>query len=303
MKYPKNHTAAAVIFMLLLSVEAACAGEFIFKKTGSGYYPESYDPVITLPGRDMKAGIFEYLYDDGRDGTKAAIMVNNEVIYYVNSPDRENGEYDPGGDTNYGIYKDYFLLDSFAHGASHRRMMYLFKTSKDNTVKLLDVLVEANVAENVPYLLDFMSESIEEKKPGWDRMYYRLPVWTDIKDIDGDGRPEIKLRILTGNADLTKEFALYLEISGERLRVDFNPALYKPLFEEEKSKSRKSFAYYIYGFFSGKLKLEKIKRDLRGDRELYKSVVPLLENRDRWNSAFHEYDGRKPVLMKYDIKR
>ncbi|MBI5810921.1 MAG: hypothetical protein HZB21_07030 [Deltaproteobacteria bacterium] len=294
-----------LLFMFVsLLVHTAYAIEFDLSKLNLA-------EVAAIPGADMKGGVFRYILKDDRgwdrSPAKAGILVNNKVLYYVES---EGGSLDPGGDTNFGVYKDYFVMDSWAlDSTGHNRMMYLFRFSRDNKVELLDVLVQAHLGRAVPFDGDFVSETtpIAQKKARWNEreIRYELPLWMDIKDIDNDGNPEIKLRIRTeeyAQVDSPAQLALYIEIANDRLQVDFNPDLYKPLFEKEKSRKTK-MNYYIYGFLSGQLGLDEIKAILKKNRDLYKKVVPFLESREELNAAFHEYSGEKPVLKKYIIKR
>ncbi|MEK7679530.1 MAG: hypothetical protein AAB356_05000, partial [Deltaproteobacteria bacterium] len=104
---------------------------------------------------------------------------------------------------------------------------------------------------------------------------------------------------------------LYLEIKDNRLSVDFNPMLYKPLFEKEKRKKLRKGrrnAYYVYGFLAGEWGLDKVKAEINSKGEAYKgqykSLIKMLENQKNWDAEFHsEYYEEKPVLMKYEIRR
>lgn len=310
--------AVFLFIFLFFSIQPAYSGEFDVSEQ---------DPtaVVAIPGANMKAGVFKYLfkYDwttkkrqdcqellgeklkylcDEYDWTgKAGILINDEVLYYVHDGNYEYSMFDPGGDCNFGVYKDYFLMDCWSSGASHNRIMYLFRFGK-GTVELLDVIGEATVAKGE--LLDFMSVFSEASKPGFQRMGYRLPIWMDINDLDGDGSQEIGLWIII--SDYIDDFVIYVEIKDDRLSVDFNPKLYKPLFEEEKKKEKnksrsKTYAYYIYGFLSGDLQFEEIRTRLKSNMKQYKRIVPLLEQQDTWDEAFH-FD-ELPALIRYDLKQ
>lgn len=283
-------------FFLLAVIRMADAGEFDL----SEIMPTE---VVSIHGTNMKAGMFRYVYPGtfrGRPSEelteKAGIIVNDEVIYYVSVEGREESGVDPGGDCNFGVYKDYFLMDCFSFGASHNRLMYLFRF-KGKKVELLDFIREAYVGkEGDSADLDFMSVS-----NGKRREMPSTPIWTKVQDVDNDGNAEVKIRILPNG---TPE--LYLEIKDDRIRVDFNPALYKPLFVRERSKKqkKKTDAYYIYGFLAGKLKLEDVVAMLKSaDAEQRGRVIALLKNRDVWDAAFHNDYGEKPVLMKKYIKK
>lgn len=299
---------------LILFLEDAYSGEFKLKKVNSHYEPEISEGIM-LPGTNIKAGMFTYIIDETKaDKTsKAGLLIKNN-LYYVESEKyaqiqpknwlEYTGTFDPGGDPNFGIYKDYFVMDAYASGASHSRKMFLFRFNKD-TIQSLDVILQAYV-NNIG--MDFISAYKETDKVApigeIPRIYKRNTVsWIDIKDIDSDGKPEFKVVIRE------KWFELYFEIANERLQVDLNPELYKPLFEQEKLKQakRKSDAYYIYGFLAKELELKKIKVMLQGTGkkpyEQYTRVVTLLDRYKEWDSAFHDYLGEKPILKQYNLKR
>jgi hypothetical protein len=283
-------------------------------KVNSNYEPEISEGII-LPGTNIKAGSFTYIVDKikGEETLKAGLLIKDK-IYYVESDKYAHvqakswleytGTFDPGGGTNFGIFKDYFVMDAYSIGASHNRKMFLFRFNED-TAQLLDVIVEAYV-NNIG--MDFISAYEKTDKilavGEIPRIFkYTNVSWINIKDIDGDGKPEFKIVIRE------KRFELYFEIANDRLQVDLNPDLYKPLFESEKLKKtkRKSDAYYIYGFLAKELDLKKIKSMLEGtgkkQSEQYGRVVHLLERYKKWDSAFHDYLGEKPILKQYSLKR
>ncbi|TAN59690.1 hypothetical protein EPN18_09965 [bacterium] len=330
-------TFVCIIFLL----SAPARAEEIKKglklvETKTGLVPElcheELSEWVILPGTRIKAGLFRYIYGSSfnarhnveeQDETCKAGLLFDDALYYVDYPD-------PGGDTNFGVYKDYFLMDSFAYMASHNRTMYLFRYGKESA-RLLDQIGVAAPAKGV--WLDFMSVSILANKPGYKRSFDKSPVWMDIADIDHDGRPELAISIVRGPywTYYDRKFNLFIEIKDERLRLDLNPALYRPLFEKERKKAKgkrfKPDAYYIYGFLAGEFTLDKVKALLKDELyvaeakrdfkkhdaeyyDQYESVVPLLESRDKWDYKFHYHGGEsKPIddkpeeLIKYEIKR
>lgn len=289
-----------IIFSTMLT-SSAYSGEFDLSEQ---------DPteVVDLPGTNMKGGMFLYYYDEkSKDGRirkertrKAGVLVDNEVLYYVHTGAEDGSMLDPGGDCNFGVHKDYFLMDCWSYGSSHNRLMYLFRFGKDN-VELLDVTNKAYVKDGAAGM-DFDSDVPEANKPGFDRLGYRLPLWMEIKDMDGDGNPEIKLLIYIYDE---YDFDLYIQIKDNRLHVNLNPALYKPLFEAEKKRDgsdKRTDAYYIYGFLSGALGLDEIKAEVRPEDKQYRKVIPLLEKRDTGDDAFHYFDTAPP-LIKYELNK
>lgn len=266
-----------------------------------GFDLSEQDPteVVELPGKNMRGGMFIYYFDkkysDGRvmrnRTRKAGLLVNNKLLYYAHTGAEGGGMLDPGGDCNFGVYKNYFLMDCWSYGASHNRLMYLFTFGKD-TPKLLDVIGGAG--------MDFISYAPEAKKPGFQRLGYRLPLWMEIKDMDGDGKPEIKFSIYIYSS---YDFDLYIHIKDDKLLVNYNQALYEPLFEAEKKKNKsgkKTDAFYFYGLLSGRLKLSKIKNELRHEKEHYTKIMPLLEKCDKRYDLPHYFDTA-PALVEYKL--
>jgi hypothetical protein len=286
----------------------------------------------------MKAGEYAYVLDDGDQVRKAGILVNGEVLYYVESSEHadvpgplppQGARYvtstDTSGDCNYGLHESYFLMDCWCCGSTsgHNRVMYLFKTA-NGTVEFLDGL-RAGV-------MDFTSKP----KEGEDRTKEKNYLLTRLEDIDKDDNPEVELGIERGDRlsliFQLQLFSLYFEIDDDKLRLDLNPALYKPLFEQARmdepskrvphvysvkdegfpvlvptSPKGRSDAYYIYGFLTGELKPDEIRSALGPDGELYegqyKSVMPLLENKDKWDEGFHFSTDKRPVLMKLNLNK
>lgn len=265
--------AVFLLFAFPPFIHSALSEGFNLIKVNSHYEPEM-DEWIQIPGTNMKAGLFSYVLNEKREEyratAKAGVLVNGKTLYYVESGRYVDGSgdpadriyvaaFDPGGDNYFGVFKNYLVMDSYSYGASHNRKMFLFRFGKD-TVELLDAIGQA-------YSLgDFTSEYVRSVKQG-----AVIPGWTDVKDFDGDGNPEVKIIIAEHLHLMT--FELYLEIKN-RLSVDFNPILYKPLLEKEKKrkKPRKGMrdAYYVYGFLAGELGLDKVKAEVNSNGEAYK---------------------------------
>lgn len=315
-QYKTRHMNPLLLTVLLLFafppfIHSALSEGFTLIKVNSHYEPEM-DEWIEIPGTNMKAGLFPYVLNEkkkGYDATiKAGVLVNGKILYYVESGRYEDtsGEsanrhyvavFDPGGDSYFGVFKNYLVMDSWSFGASHNRMMFLFRFGKD-TVELLDVIGQA-------YSLgDFTSEYVRSVKQG-----AVIPGWTDVKDYDGDGNPEVK--ILIAEQLRLQALELYLEIKNNKLTVDFNPMLYSPLFEKEKRKKPRKGrrdAYYVYGLLAGELGLDKVEAAIKHNGEAYKgqykSLLKMLENQKNWDAEFHrDYYEEKPVLMKYEVRR
>lgn len=319
MSYAKKLTVLFISSFLFWIVFCHPAYSTGFEMTEAGEIVK--DDSVAIPESNMEAGTFVYVINNKeyKITRKAGVLVNGRVMYYVDSKENATvplskqgewygGEFDPGGETHFGIYKDYLVMDSWAFGASHNRKLFLFRLGK-NTVELLDVLVNAFPERFEDLVWDFMT--------AYARKYpenYEGPFWTDIGDLDGDGYPEVKISILRmeyeGNIDYDERiFDIYLEIRNEKLHVDLNPVLYKPLFIKEKARyarrRKKSDAYYVYGFLSGELSLDKIRELLKGKVQ-YKSVVPVLEQRANWDLAFRREtteEGLIPVLVREELKK
>lgn len=288
-----------------LSTLPAYSEGFKLKKIDSHYEPEISEGII-LPGTDIKAGMFRYVIDEAKNEEtwKAGLLINSTVIYYVDNKESHGyGAYDVGGDNNFGVYRNYLVMDSCSYGASGcNRKMFLFKVSK-NSAQLLDVIL---IAYGDKFLINFISDSDRQK----GCITNCPPGNIAIKDIDQDGKPEFKITVypshLTNPEYELSIYKLYLEIANGRLQVDFNSNLYKSLFEWEKLKQakRKSDAYYIYGFLAKELEIKKIKSMLEnGSKEQYERVMGLLEGHKKWDSAFHDYIGEKPILKQYNLNR
>lgn len=297
-----------LLTVLIMSVRSAHADD-AYEYTGAGDFDFSeQDPkeVVTIPGTNMKAGMFKYDFDkDYKDGVgtfKAGILVEGDAFYYPDDTG-EVGAMDPGGDCNFGVYKDIFLMDCYPYGASHNRMMFVFRFRKK--IEFLEFSGGPGT--------DFMTVTVEEKIQGFDRSDYKLPVWMDIRDYDNDGKPEVPLEVLLESyipPDRPIDTCIiYLELRDDGLLVDLNPALYKPLFEEEKKKNssiEKSGAYYVYGFFYGALTLDEIRVDpvLRSDKKRYKRIIKFLEKKPMWDAYYKKHEAwEKLPIKKYYLKR
>lgn len=318
-----------IFAFLISSVQPAFSEDLIedfkLKKVGSRCEPEM-DEWIAVPGRDMKAGSFVYRYTEiieagcvtlytpesvdrlskpellgpefrerakrinkeicfdasvsDEEGKTSGVLVNNEAIYY---PD---GSY-WADEMNFGFYKDYIVMDAWSVGASHNRRMFLYRLG-ENSVDLIDVIGQG--------YFDFMSV----RKSEFRSAGYANSGIIEVADIDHDNNPELKLKIYWGYL-----FYVYLEIKDDHLKVDLNPELYRPLFEEVKRNNpkKKTAAYYIYGFLAEELKLDRIKEMVSANKrykERHEKVVSLLENSAKWDEAFH--DTEKFMLVRYDLK-
>lgn len=201
---------------------------------------------------------------------------------------------------NFGFYKDYLVMDAWGSGASHNRRMYLYRLG-DKKVELLDT-----IGITYGYLpgWDFMSVYKSKFRSSEESGYSGL---IEAADIDHDNRPELKLKIymISSSAEnlwSISNFNIYLEIRDDRLMVDFNPELYRLLFDKEKQSAskKKSDAYYIYGFLAGELKLEEIRRTFHDNKDRYEDIVPILEIAGKWDHGWHVME--KPELLRYDLK-
>lgn len=327
------YLSAFLVFVLLVFSTALCHAAVGFdieglKRIASFYKNERDEPRwFRLPDTDIKAGAFRYIFvpdpplhkdkpGEEDETIKAALLVNDSEVYYVNSEkvDETKGfsDFDVGDYCHFGAYKDYFLMDcQNLFKSSNNRSMFLFRYGKDE-VALLDVIVASSYKTGSKIgILDFESETVGDVEWTPNRRFKDgvpiLAIIKNFRDIDNDKAPEVKIEIQRSDR-FTRGFYLYLEIKDDRLKVDFNPKLYKPLFEHEKkmfSPKKKTNAYYIYGFLSGKLTMERIKTRLAVDMEQYDRVMPLLEGMGNLDAAFHEYDGAggRPILKRNDIKR
>ncbi|MBI5827674.1 MAG: hypothetical protein HZB22_08105 [Deltaproteobacteria bacterium] len=159
--------ACALISFFILSgiyTTMAYSGEFDLSEQ---------DPteVVDLPGTNMRGGMFFYYFDEklknGRiikDHTrKAGILVDDEALYYAHIGVEDVSMLDPGGECNFGVHKNNFLMDCWSFGARHNRIMYLFRFG-NNSAELLDVINKAYVGRGMPGM-DFDSDAPEANKP------------------------------------------------------------------------------------------------------------------------------------------
>lgn len=305
--FVKRSYLSLVVYLFVFSallVSIAYSGDFKLIKVNSHYEPElknDDEPAITLPGTNIKAGLYRYYFDDGSSTGKIGFLIDKERFFFLESrrQGKEQGtiwQYGLAGDVTYGIYKNYFLLEASAGGTTRNSILFLFRYDK-NGVQFLDQIERT--------YFDFISagKQTEDNDNPWEQ---GGPVWMDIKDTDGDGRPEIKL-IISSSFKFRPYFNLYLEIRGDRLKVDFNPNLYKPLFEQERHKFQKtkkiSDQYYIYGFLAKELSLDKIKkRTLQADRETL--ISSLIQDILKLDEVFHEgLQDENFILKQYNLKR
>jgi hypothetical protein len=275
------------------------AGSFVYRYTQvveagcvKRYPPESVDRLSKLLGPEFREWVKhknkEICHDASEreeEARTSGVLVNSEVIYYPGGNDWAN---DSANEMNFGFYGNYLVMDSWPIGAHHGRRMFLYRLG-DNNVELLDTVGQSYSA------FDFMTLSKSDVRSGEHSVGL-----VDVTDIDHDNNPELKLKIYWDYI-----FTLYLEIKDDRLKIDLNPELYRPLFARERRirPNKKTSAYYIYGFLSGELRLEEIKKTIARDkrhRERYMEIVTLLEKADKWDEALHNME--KFVLLKYDLK-
>lgn len=287
--------AAAIPFFLLPPfVQVAYSDGFKLTKVDSRHEPELKEkPAIALPNSNIQAGTYIYIRGADQLG-RIGFLTGMNKFYFVDS-----NHYSLIGETNRGVYKNYFVMDAWGYGGGHSRLMFLFRWDKDS-VQLLDVIGQAYVNNRG---MDFVSEY--EKSALCD-IYRCPPRPMVIKNVDQDGNPEIKLFVSIGNKFEPLDFELYLEIAENRLRVDLNHALYEPLFKQFERKSRNSTTkpveYYIYGFLAKKLDIDAFMKGLKG-RSQYDDVVIRFENLAKWDAAFHEVGGEVFHLKQYDLTR
>jgi hypothetical protein len=283
--------ASFLFIFSALFVPLAYSGSFKLIKVDSHYEPKltlsEYGHYgVILPGTNIKAGSYTYIADNNNEVSRLGFLMGDNRFYYV-----ESDEYNFWGGTTYGAYNGYFVIDAPGYGSTvgANYLMFLIKYDKDS-VQLLDVIGQAYIDT---YGMDFRSVSAEKVGE-----YRRI----NIKDIDRDGNPEIELLIM-GHHSEPPTFVIYLEIANDRLWVDFNPELYKPLFAHEKrtiQSKGKSIAYYVYGFLAKELHLKDIKHMLKDNKERYELIITLLENHKKWNFAFHDHGDEKFVLKQYN---
>lgn len=266
---------------------------------------------ITLPGTKIRAGTYLFRYADSDESeltSKMGVFLQNGQFLYIEGSAPDIDAFDVGGDTNFGLYGNYLVVDSFACGSSYSRRMFLF-TYTEQSVQLLDVISDAYGLNNM-YSLKFIAAPSQDDANFESRRkdyYTRGFSWMDIAQRDNDTHPEIRLLITSGTKFDSFEFVLFVEVAGDRLRIDLNPRLYESLFKRQSDKRgarvAKSTLFYIYGFLAGKLRIDEIKMDLQNDKEVSGEIIHLLENVEDWDEAFHRLAGAKPQLIRCNAIR
>lgn len=266
---------------------------------------------ITLPGTKTRAGTYLFRYADSDESeltSKMGAFLPNGQFLYIEGSAPDIDAFDVGGDTTFGLYGNYLVVDSFAFGSSYSRRMFLF-TYTEQSVQLLDVISDAYGLNDMFSLKFIAAPSQDDASFESRRKDYRTRgfSWMDIAQRDNDTHPEIKLLTYAGNRLDPLDFELFVEVIGEGLHVDLNPRLYESLFLREFTNSRgaaqKSGSYYIYAFLANKLYLDEIKAESKEDKKLSDKIIPLLEHADEWDKAFHMLAGAKPKLNQCNPKR
>lgn len=290
-----------VIFfaMFLLPVRPVGAEGFKVAAGIGSSSPETYfsEPPYRIPEAGFEVGLFRYVNAQADEVPLSGFLIK-DTFFYI----KEDAS-SCFGDINYGMDGRYFVVDGFAYGASHNRTMHLLEHTRDS-IRLLDSINQPYV-DRIP--MDFMTARQGAQPYGFVDEGVSSPNWTDVKDMDGDGRPEIRVGISAcDDCDLDfPHFELYFEIDKDRLKVDLNPVLYMPLYDklriEETGTSRKP-AYYVYGFLAGELSLEEIKTESAGDEKLL-YFARLLQRSGKWDKAFHDSLREKPELRLYNAQK
>lgn len=268
---------------------------------------------ITLPGTKIKVGTYLFRYADPDESeltSKMGAFLPTGQFLYVEGSAPDIDAFNVGGDTNFGLYGNYLVVDSFAYGSSYSRRMFLFTYTR-GSVHLLDT-IDDGYAANYTYSLNFMTaydpaqSEFHSQREGYEKQGFN---WMDIKQRDQDMHPEIRLLITSGTKFDSFEFELFVEVAGDRLHIDRNPQLYESLFKRQsdnldlEARVAKSTLFYIYGFLTGKLRIDEIKMELQNDKEVPREIVHLLESVEDWDEAFHRLGGAKPQLNRCDAIR
>lgn len=275
-----------LILSLFLPTNTAHAERFEM----AGNIPQAYNinSVKYFTNAGFTVGLYSFS-DNTIDEIPLTGFLIKDRFFFINEPIASCF-----GDIHYGLTDRYFLMDGFAYGASHNRTMHLLGYSGDS-IQLYDTIHQGFVGENS---MDFQSARTDKNIYG----YVDNPnpaSWMEIRDVDGDGRLEIKVGISVWEHLAFPNFELYFEIKNDRLRVDFNPSLYKKLYDEIGKSGEKSPAYYVYGVLAGLLDLDKLRLESRNNKDL-SSFVKLLEERHMWDKAFHEFAGDRPRLTLFN---
>jgi hypothetical protein len=284
---------------------------FVLKKVGSHYVPVEKDyKSFFLPGTDIRVGLFRYINKEGDDDDKIGFLFGNNRFFFV---DQQGGCY---RGLSYTLYKNYLLIDGDCHG--HFAEMYLFKYDK-NTVRLLDfigspmVFYIASPADKIPFPSKrrnppvWVINDAENIKLGFDKS--TLPQCFYFENDNTD--EAIKKRNKKYGQECEHffdEMVLYLKISDDRLRINYDPKLYNRLFKNIQTKYKgkpKSFSYYYYGYLAKKLKLDEIKsRSL--DSQIQTDTIDWFKDVYQWDFDFHSlldfHDNPPMKIIPYKLK-
>lgn len=293
---PRRYSAFFAVFLLIslsLFVPPTNADGFKLTRIDAHSVPQSEVPEIAIPQTQIKLGVYPYVLNTSRETYRLGFRIGDERFYYVQST-----EYNISGDINFGFYKNYLVIDAWGYGAGRNRLMFLFKYDKNN-VHLLDVIGKANLKGGDA--LDFISASNRDENC-INRITNCPPGQITIQNLGQDNSPKVKLHISKPN--IYERYDIFLKIADNRLRIDLDPELYKPLFNELKSRSKsRADAYYIYGFFAGQLSLENVKKALAADKKKYSRVTGFLERHKELDEAFHALNEEKFSLIPYALPR
>ncbi len=274
-----------LLFVPLSSlISPTFADGFKSKRINAHLVPQSERSEIAIPQTNIKVGVYPYVLDTGRETHRLGFRVGEEHFYFIQS-----SEYNLSGDINFGFYKNYLIIDAWGYGTGRNRLMFLFKYDMNN-VQLLDVIGRADLESG--QTLDFISDSNRDK----NCITNCAPGQITIQNLGQVNSPKVRLHIIKPN--IYERYDIFLKISENRLSLDLDPSLYKPLFEELKQQRKsKTDAYYIYGFFAGLLSLEDIKKALTADKRKYLRVAGLLERYKELDKAFHNLNGEIFTLI------
>ena len=276
---------------------------FVLKKVGSHYVPVEKDyKSFLLPGTDIRVGLFSYINRLGFDVGQIGFFLGNNHFFFVDDQSCYEG-------LSYTVYKDYLLIDGNCNG--HVADMYLFKYDK-NTVRLLDSLMSAKSFSTSP--ADKISFPSKRKNPPvWvlndtEKIKIRffesaLPECSYFQKDDADEMTKKRNeKYLQDCEQFFDEMGLYLKISDDRLRINYDPELYNQIFKNIQTKYKgkpKPFSYYFYGYLAKKLKLEEIKsRSI--DSRIQTDTIEWLNGVYQWDLEFHDHPTIK--LTPYKLK-
>lgn len=289
------------------------SGNFKLSKVDAHYLPELKEtPAIRLPGSNIKAGLYKYIPGDGGFTGKIGFLIDEKKFLFLqsNRSGIKEGEYGLAGNITYGIYKDYLLMDVSSGGTDRNGMLFLFRFSK-NEIHFLDVISKGSVAgELLGFVTNVKEEKYEKSKygPFEDKFYWiwemRSPVWMQINDVN-NGIATIDI-VISKAFKFKPYFKLFLQIKDNKLKISFDPNLYKPLFEREEKltalKKNKRDQYYIYGYLSKQLRLDEIEKMLES-KPKYKNLICLLREMGNVDGALHSsMNEEKFRLVQYKLK-